>query len=477
MRLSLLLLAASLVFVVCAAMAAGETGVIPSASPPTAEELDYCCCTTTDVNENSEDVRSLLDSIVRRPFFRYFRVNTHKQCPYWAVNVLCTSEGNPCEVCTCDAKDVPFKLRSEGDMGTPARDLAVTQDSEMLDRNMFSTASLERKTVLPPQWGSGPDAGFTADPKSVVGGRVGGPHEAFTSIFAASDPDAEFVDLLRNPEGNTGYVGEMANRIWEAIYSENCFQQAPPSDTESNVASECAEESVFYRLISGLHTSISAHIAASFYLNEDSNTVSLGPDGKPLRKFLPECREMSRRVHDHPDRRKNLYILYQFVLRAMAKVDSQFIGDLTIYDTENKEEDSRLKQEMQLLFTRKLLCQKTFDDVRFLESPTGRSLIPSMKRMMSNITTLMDCLTCEKCRLWGKLQTHGVTTALKIITAPEGVSVPLRRAEMIALVNLARQLATSVHYIRNVCPDPHVDEVEGLRPLKEAHAPIFNDEL
>eukprot|EP00656_Telonema_subtile_P041138 TRINITY_DN46258_c0_g1_i1.p1 TRINITY_DN46258_c0_g1~~TRINITY_DN46258_c0_g1_i1.p1 ORF type:complete len:133 (-),score=19.26 TRINITY_DN46258_c0_g1_i1:73-471(-) len=132
---------------------------------------------------------------------------------------------------------------------------------------------------------------------------------------------------------------------------------------------------------------------------------------------------------------------------------------------------------MQLLFTRKLLCQKTFDDVRFLESPMGRSLIPSMKRMMSNITTLMDCLTCEKCRLWGKLQTHGVTTALKVITAPEGVSVPLRKAEMIAMVNLARQLATSVHYIRNVCPEPKVDLEEQLRPLKEANPPLFNDEM
>lgn len=27
----------------------------------------------------------------------------------------------------------------------------------------------------------------------------------------------------------------------------------------------------------------------------------------------------------------------------------------------------------------------------------------------------MDCVDCDKCRLWGKLQTHGMGTALKIL--------------------------------------------------------------
>lgn len=27
----------------------------------------------------------------------------------------------------------------------------------------------------------------------------------------------------------------------------------------------------------------------------------------------------------------------------------------------------------------------------------------------------MDCVGCDKCRLWGKLQTHGMGTALKIL--------------------------------------------------------------
>ena len=29
----------------------------------------------------------------------------------------------------------------------------------------------------------------------------------------------------------------------------------------------------------------------------------------------------------------------------------------------------------------------------------------------------MDCVGCDKCRLWGKVQTHGMGTALKILFA------------------------------------------------------------
>jgi len=31
----------------------------------------------------------------------------------------------------------------------------------------------------------------------------------------------------------------------------------------------------------------------------------------------------------------------------------------------------------------------------------------------------MDCVACEKCRLWGKLQVTGLGTALKILFATE----------------------------------------------------------
>jgi ERO1-like protein beta len=37
------------------------------------------------------------------------------------------------------------------------------------------------------------------------------------------------------------------------------------------------------------------------------------------------------------------------------------------------------------------------------------------KAHFRNVTRIMDCVGCDKCRLWGKVQTSGIATALKIL--------------------------------------------------------------
>ncbi|RNF17504.1 endoplasmic reticulum oxidoreductin, partial [Trypanosoma conorhini] len=105
-------------------------------------------------------------------------------------------------------------------------------------------------------------------------------------------------------------------------------------------------------------------------------------------------------------------------------------------------------------FNNHLLCSPTFNEAKFLGSAEAHRLVPQMKRMMYNITTLMDCVTCEKCRVWGKLQTMGIATALRIVMLPEDTVTGLSRGEKVSLVNLARQLAISVesvHVLEDAC--------------------------
>jgi ERO1-like protein alpha len=57
----------------------------------------------------------------------------------------------------------------------------------------------------------------------------------------------------------------------------------------------------------------------------------------------------------------------------------------------------------------------------------------------------MDCVGCEKCRLWGKLQFLGLGTALKVLFAePEAALVRLTRNEVVALVTVMHRVAVSV---------------------------------
>ena len=48
----------------------------------------------------------------------------------------------------------------------------------------------------------------------------------FCELDNETSESSQYVDLLKNPERYTGYAGTSANRIWKAIYEENCFRLA-----------------------------------------------------------------------------------------------------------------------------------------------------------------------------------------------------------------------------------------------------------
>lgn len=52
-----------------------------------------------------------------------------------------------------------------------------------------------------------------------------------------------------------------------------------------------------------------------------------------------------------------------------------------------------------------------------------------------NISRIMDCVGCNKCRLWGTVQVQGIGTALKILFAKPH-HLHLRRLEIVALFNV-----------------------------------------
>jgi ERO1-like protein alpha len=97
-----------------------------------------------------------------------------------------------------------------------------------------------------------------------------------------------------NPEGYTGYGGAPARRIWNAMYGENCFKSFRQEEL-------CLEERFFYRLISGMQASVSAHIAANYPLEDGSLGYNLA--------FYQKT------VGDYPDRVNNIYFTYVVLLR------------------------------------------------------------------------------------------------------------------------------------------------------------------
>jgi len=95
------------------------------------------------------------------------------------MRVLCGVEGG-CSVCKCDEKEIPIPWK-------------VTKKNHI---NTFLSKNTKK---------------WIDDDKD--------------SWFPKQDEEKmTYVNLHLNPETNTGYSGAEANRVWKAIYTENCFK-------------------------------------------------------------------------------------------------------------------------------------------------------------------------------------------------------------------------------------------------------------
>jgi len=68
-----------------------------------------------------------------------------------------------------------------------------------------------------------------------------------------------------------------------------------------------------------------------------------------------------------------------------------------------------------------LEVRQTLDVIQTLPNPFNQSVIKkgltSLDKAFFN-TLVMDCIECDKCKLWGKLQVAGLGTALKYFSLP-----------------------------------------------------------
>jgi ERO1-like protein alpha len=119
-------------------------------------------------------------------------------------------------------------------------------------------------------------------------------------------------------------------------------------------------------------------------------------------------------------------------------------------------------------------CNTPFDVGRMWRGHDGEQLRSQLQTHFQNITSIMDCVGCEKCKLWGKLQFLGVATSLKILFASNNcferslrphemlAALKLERNEVIALVNLLAKLSHSVAAYREMSEELH--QRDGLQP-------------
>ncbi|KAJ2922727.1 hypothetical protein H1R20_g14365, partial [Candolleomyces eurysporus] len=378
--------------------------------------IETTLCDFETIESVNDELFNNLSDLVKTPFFRYFQADLYRECPFWDDFGSCANEG--CAITTVDESDVPEKWRAK----------ALSE---------VDPSSRDARHALPGCYYRDSDFCFLDD-----------------------HTEGDYYDLQLVPERYTGYSGQDAQRVWRAIYEENCFglselnlmnsnSPAPVSlpDTmiealhEDGVDSDahCLEKRVYYKVISGLHTSISIHICHE-WLNQ-----STGEWGPNLQCFID-------RVASHPERLKYLYFNTILMLRAVSRLAPVLEG----YDycsSGNQLDDAHTHDYLGNIISISKEAGK-FDESVLFRGENANILKEEFKTHFRNVTRIMDCVGCDKCRLWGKIQTMGVATALKVLfeldeKALSPQSNLLQRSEVVAMMNTLFRLSESLKAVDN----------------------------
>ncbi|KAI0743525.1 endoplasmic oxidoreductin [Daedaleopsis nitida] len=373
-------------------------------------------CDFETIESVTDTLYNELHTLVETPFFKYFRADLYRECPYWQENGFCMNR--ECGITTVDESEIPKKWR--------AASLSKIETPEGAER-----------TVLPGCYYRDSDYCFLDDLT-----------------------EGDYIDLTLNPERFTGYAGPSAQRVWKAIYEENCFGMSELKLMSSNSpvslpdtiagasredgtesSKECLERRVYYKVVSGLHASISTHIC------HDTMNQTTGEWGPDLQCFIS-------RVAAYPERLQYIYFDAVLLLRAVARLEPY----LSAYDycaSGTHEEDAETYDRL----TRVIEIARNvgrFDESVLFRGENANVLKVEFKEHFRNVTRIMDCVGCDKCRLWGKVQTTGIATALKVLFEldemtldPKSNANLLQRSEVVALINTLHRLVESLHMVQD----------------------------
>lgn len=407
-------------------------------------KVDDCLCNIDTIDQfNNYKIYPILKSLLQKDYFRFFKVNLKHPCPFWADDGRCTLRD--CSVKTCSEDSIPQSLKGHHHdkylpNGSVSKYSKEAQSQDSCDENhdglgvVDNTISDETYQEFE-RWQKHDDS-----------------QDNFCEMDDERSAGMEYVDLSLNPERYTGYAGASAHRIWRSIYQENCFKPNVgygPYTTSKNLNAMCLEKRAFYRAVSGLHTSINIHLCAQYLSREGVLGQAVwGPNPEEFeRRFGPQPTG-----GEGPQWLRNLYFVYLLELGALARA-SPYLLQETFYTS--KEDDEVRIAVRALLDAAREFPHHFNDSAMFSGRKDAIELKEEFKAHFRNISRIMDCVGCDKCRLWGKLQVQGLGTAFKILFTdnlrqPEASRrFQLTRSEIVSLFNAFGRLSNSVYQLEN----------------------------
>uniref|UniRef100_A0A8D0D4S4 ERO1-like protein alpha n=1 Tax=Sander lucioperca TaxID=283035 RepID=A0A8D0D4S4_SANLU len=357
-------------------------------------DLDDCTCDVETIDRfNNDQLFSKLQTLLESDYFRFYKVNLNKACPFWTVRSHCGLKD--CAVQPCSPNEVPEGLRSSS-------------------HNKVSQSG-------------------SADQESPVWNLF----EFYVHFFL-------FKVLI------LCFLAFSLSFIYVFCLCSKTFY--------SWLEGQCVEKRAFYRLISGLHASINIHLSARYLLDDSWFQKKWGHNVSEFRQRF----DSELTAGEGPKRLRNLYFLFLIELRALAKALPVFQQPSFRLYTGRPEEDRRHKEQLLHILQLARSFPLHFDETSLFagDEKEAAKLKEDIRLAFLNISRIMDCVGCFKCRLWGKLQTQGLGTALKILFSERQIealptssskrpSFQLSRQEISSLLNAFGRISTSIRELQN----------------------------
>jgi ERO1-like protein beta len=350
-----------------------------------------------DLHEANKKINAVLEKISEEEFFRVFRVNLLREWLFWGRSSKCRLNSCPIE--------------ETQKLGNSTHVKTYKYNSDILVDKNLTKAEVE----------------FT---KHISLKEYSEKHNGETWTFDEHlDEDGIFVDLTKNPERYSGYNG---SSIWHEIYEENLFKIQFPS--------KGAHEDLLYRIISGIQVNVNMHISKHYLENIDD------VENVEEAKFYENYDIFYNRIGKFPHRIKNLFYTYMLVLHTLDNLKE--VLPKYIYDTASKQNNYLVQNRMlwvghyiNSLIDPELIISDLFLNISRID------LKNIIKPKFENITSILDCIGWNICKLNSKVQFTGIGAVFKIIFPISG-EVTLTENELSGLFNLAYRLSNTIKWYK-----------------------------
>jgi ERO1-like protein alpha len=148
-----------------------------------------------------------------RTFFRVFKINLEKGCPFRPDNFECFLQD--CSVCECEPDEIPRTWLESPDGLNQQDQSSITSHAAWITSAGNHSINAQRQHLE------------RVDRSEARAGESFREWKTTNeNSWIEQDDDTEnmvYINLLKNPERFTGYSGESARRVWNAIHQENWY--------------------------------------------------------------------------------------------------------------------------------------------------------------------------------------------------------------------------------------------------------------